>query len=121
MTKFTVDQLEEQLNALPGNEEWQDNVNVMLPTDPWTEESYPLWLKQVGDDQWVKVDFVEHVGGEGQGDTVYMVLETGYGDQKRFFKKNGSYDSYNGSDWEYGNFQEVYQTEKVIKVWEPKS
>lgn len=59
-------------------------------------------------------------GGEGSGETRYLVFSvTDDQGSVRFFKKNGYYASYDGSSFD-GSFDEVVPVEKVVTVYETK-
>lgn len=60
-------------------------------------------------------------GGEGQGDSYYIVysLELKSG-KKVFFKYNGFYSSWAGVDWHEVEDEEVIGEEKIITVWQTK-
>lgn len=53
------------------------------------------------------VTVVDHIGG-GEGDGYYMaiVLRVEDSETTRYFRKEGSYDSWEGGDWD-GDFEEV--------------
>ena len=65
---------------------------------------------------------VKAIDGEdaGEGDynaSVFVVFEvTDQEGNVRHFRKNGYYQSYNGTEWD-GDFFEAKQVEKVITVW----
>lgn len=58
---------------------------------------------------------VEQVGGEGEGDeyfVVFTIQETG-----QFFRFDGYYSSYDGTNWEDTALREVQKTAKTITVY----
>jgi hypothetical protein len=66
------------------------------------------------------VKIVEDFGGEGQGDTRYLVFQvTDEEGEVRLFQKDGYYSSYNGSDWD-GDFYEVVETKEIVTVYKQK-
>lgn len=59
-------------------------------------------------------------GGEGSGETRYLVFSvTSEDGSERFFKKNGYYASHDGSYFD-GSFDEVVPVRKTITVYETK-
>jgi hypothetical protein len=65
------------------------------------------------------VEGIEQYGGEGMGDTYWVVFSLERDGDKKFFKLDGWYASYNGHEFDnYLDFDEVKQVEKVVKVWE---
>lgn len=59
-------------------------------------------------------------GGEGSGETRYLVLQVTSDDGVQYFRKDGAYYSYDGSNWDYGDFYEVEPTQKTITVYPRK-
>lgn len=57
---------------------------------------------------------VNHEGGEGQGEYAEVIFTV---DGRRFFRKTGSYYSYDGYWWD-GPFREVFPKQKTITVYE---
>lgn len=96
---FTVQELETQIEAMIHNDELE-----------WYE------LKDLGAK--VKIagigvaECVDEYGGEGQGDDYWTVFKI----QDRYFRKNGWYDSYNGSEWD-GALEEVFPKEVKKIEW----
>lgn len=65
------------------------------------------------------VQGVDQHGGEGMGESYWVVFSVERDMQKEFFKLDGWYASYNGHEFDnYLDFNEVKQVEKVVKVWE---
>lgn len=60
---------------------------------------------------------VSDYGGEGMGETRYVVFSVTDGVDTRYFRKDGFYASYGGSTWD-GEFSEVQPQERVVTVWE---
>jgi hypothetical protein len=104
MGKFTAKQLEEKI------EEY-----IEEDSNNWGDGWYSLEWGEAPTlpDQFGKVEFVESFGGEGMGDVTWIVFKVG----DRYFQKTGSYDSWNGTDWEYGTLKEVEQVEVTVKQW----
>lgn len=64
---------------------------------------------------------VDDVGGEGEGDYMHVVFELIDEDgTARLFKKEGRWVSFEGSDWEDGDFYEAVPAQKTITVYERK-
>jgi hypothetical protein len=63
------------------------------------------------------LDVVEDFGGEGQGETRYIVLSLTDGADTKYFRKDGYYVSYDGSTWD-GEFREVRAIERVVTFYE---
>lgn len=59
------------------------------------------------------IKIVEQFGGEGLGDDLYIVVK--YEDQ--FFKANGSYSSWMGSDWSFVEWFEVFPQQVTRTVY----
>jgi len=55
-------------------------------------------------------------GGEGDGETHWIVFSLSKGDVKKHFRINGYYQSYDGAYLD-GDIEEVEEKEKVVKVW----
>lgn len=56
-------------------------------------------------------------GGEGHGEHCELVFKlTGDDGTDQYFKKNGYYASFHGTDWD-GSFYEVTPTEKTVTVY----
>lgn len=118
---FTAKQLEEALDAAAEFAQENQEAPVWLNDDAWDEEFYPIGLRQVGDEKYVSVKFEEYEGGEGQGDYCHMIISTGYGNDKRYFKKEGNYTSYEGMDFSYsGDLEEVVKKEVKVEQWVAK-
>lgn len=92
---FTVRELEDAFNET--DYYWDD-----------IDEDAEIDLKGFG-----KLEFVEDFGGEGQGDTMWVVFKV----QDRYFRKTAYYDSWNGASWD-SSLEEVEPKEKVITVYE---
>jgi hypothetical protein len=58
---------------------------------------------------------VDRYGGEGQGDTLYVVFEL----EGRYFKFDGYYSSYDGYSWDDGHLYEVEPFEKTVTDYRP--
>lgn len=52
-----------------------------------------------------KIEEVEYFGGEGMGDSVYIVNH--FVDHDIYIRVDGYYSSYEGSDWDSSEFREV--------------
>lgn len=124
MVQFTAKQLEDKLEEISTFE-----VDIELPIylgldkseSIWEEEvQYPIIIKDFLGEQYFRINKEDSFYGEEGGDhQMYVILSTGYGDNKRYFRKDGQYDSWAESSWD-GGFYEVEQKEKIIKVWTQK-
>lgn len=71
-----------------------------------------------------EVTLVEHYGGEGSGDKyydVFTVVDKADDNNLTYFKVEGYYSSYNGTDYPddiYGSSKLVSPREKIITVYE---
>ena len=63
-----------------------------------------------------EVEEVDSHGGEGQGEDWYVVAH--YKEHNVFIKISGFYSSYNGTDFDGYDFEEVKPREKVITVYD---
>jgi hypothetical protein len=97
------------------------------------------WLDSCHEGQWSSIRFqgeghvfygiddleyitvIEAVGGnEGEGSHTHLVLKVLTKDRNLYyFKKEGSYDSWDGSDWDDTELYQVEPRQKVINVYEP--
>lgn len=80
----------------------------------WSESSYAWSEEDPYDTGFGKLWVYSEEGGEGQGDYAEIIYTV---DGRRFFRKQGSYYSYDGFDWD-GPFREVFPKEKTITVFE---
>lgn len=104
MRKFTASEVESAL------EEAYDDY---IEWDEFTETPEPLTV----DGRETTVSLVEEdLGGEGHGESVYVVLKVG----DQLFRKSGYYASHYGTDWD-GSFEEVEPQEKTITVYKRKA
>lgn len=117
---FTVKQLEDEMLKIP--ELANLETNIVLQHRTWSEESYPIAFKSVGDEKYVTVRHEDTEGGEDQGSYCCLIFSTGYGDNKRFFRKEGTYTSYDGMDFDYSSpMTEVEKKEVTVSQWVEKS
>lgn len=119
-TTFTAEELEATLNEvqkisenfpdLPVKLNYQDDYSF------WSEDTFPLALKKVGNDQDVTIHCHDYFDGEEGGDhNMRCVMKVGYGEDLRYFLKTGLYDSWDSSEWD-GPIMEVQpETIEVIK------
>jgi hypothetical protein len=67
-----------------------------------------------------KLSVETEFGGEGEGDSRWIVIKAVSDDgTEQFFRMDGYYASYDGSTWD-GEFYEVRPREKTITVYEDK-
>lgn len=69
-----------------------------------------------------RVRVIEAVGGgEGSGEEMYLIFsvvpEGGYAWKTRFFRKDGYYASFDGSNWD-GAFYEVEPTKHTVTIYQ---
>jgi hypothetical protein len=65
---------------------------------------------------------VESVGGEGQGDHCHVVLRAITNlNHEIYFKKDGYYSSWDGMNWDEGDFYHVIPRLKTITVYDKVS
>ena len=116
------DKLEEFLNV-------QGDVFFDFIGELRSDQFYPVYttvnevnyykerIKTEGFEQ-LLVRLIEQVGGEGEGETYFYVLEFTEGDEKVLVRLNAYYSSYNGADyqdWYFVKPVEVMVT-KYVKV-----
>lgn len=66
-------------------------------------------------------DLEEHFGGEGDGDSYWCVLSLSIdGEEDTYWKFEGYYQSYNGSEIDFEDPISVERGEKTITVWNKK-
>lgn len=88
-------------------EEWEKtNEECFQSNISWDKDIQKEWGFTV----------VEDFGGEGLGDTVRVVVH--FPEDDLYFKSEGSYASYDGSDWSDADWEEVRPKEKTITVYE---
>lgn len=63
------------------------------------------------------IEKVEQHGGEGEGDSYYIVFKIEHGEEETYIRFNGYYSSYNGVDWNI-EFDIVKPKEIMITVYE---
>lgn len=124
MIEFTAKELERKLEEISTCE-----VGAGLPIyfgfdredSVWEDNSaFPIFIKDFGGVKHLRVDKEDSFYGEEGGDhQMYVIFSVGYGDSKRYFRKDGQYDSWAESSWD-GGFYEVEQKERVVKIWEAK-
>lgn len=119
-TTFTAKQLEEALNKVTTADTDFPDYPILCGLDSyslWDEASYPLILRKVGEDKNVTVRCKEYFGGEEGGDhAMFIILSVSWGEDERFFKKNGEYDSWDSSEWD-GPLYEAVATEVTRTEW----
>lgn len=86
MSDFTAKEVEEKIEAVI--DDWYDIENL----EGWGDrENETLEVEGLG-----TIEFVESFGGEGQGDSLWVVFKIG----DRYFQKDGYYASYDGGTWD---------------------
>lgn len=82
----------------------------------WSEVIYELSDQTLNG---YELKSVEHFGGEGQGDHVHWVFTiTDPEGNVEYWKKDGYYSSYGGSDWSYGDLRKVTPKTKEVTYYE---
>lgn len=71
-------------------EEYRDFLN-----ESWDEDVIEIPYK----DSIITLTIVDQYGGEGQGDTYWVVFSAKYNDEKTFYKIDGWYASYSGHEF----------------------
>lgn len=83
-----------------------DNISALVSG---TEQKKYLAMKNI------KMEVVSMVGGEDQGSYYHVVIRAEVDGEIGFFKYEGRYDSYNGTEWDYmGNPNKVYPKQTPI-------
>lgn len=95
---------EEVDSTLGGSEFWHEG-----------EENGPFELPEFGTLAYVDG---EH-GGEGSGENIWQVWSVTADDEVQYFRKQGYYASYDGSNWD-GDLYEVEPFEKTVTDWRTK-
>lgn len=113
MNKLTADEIIEKLKSFEGNVEvyssrWGDSFLEAYGKNDYDRD---IVEKELG-----KIETVASYGGEGQGDTYYIVNY--FKDHDVYIKTNGWYSSGSGVSFHYGWGNEVKPKEKTITVYE---
>lgn len=120
---FTAKELEDALlSVIDINKKYPDlpvylNLNWW---DVWGRSAYPLCLKTLGGEKgvWIKHED-SYVGEEDGQKETYVILSVVQGGHKRYFRKTGRYDSWDGTEWD-GDFTEVVPQEVKVMTWKDK-
>jgi hypothetical protein len=94
-----------------------DALGDMFSNRKWDSESRSMVDCEVPKVHDFEFEIVEDFGGEGQGDSRYVVFSLTDGTDTRFFRKDGYYASYDGSTWD-GEFREVKAIDRVVTFYE---
>jgi hypothetical protein len=89
--------------------------------EPETEVDWDKMVPEFTDGEWngYTLNTVEHFGGEGQGDHVHWVFTvTDPQGNLEYWKIDGYYSSYNGSDWSSGLLHKVTPKTKQVTYYE---
>lgn len=110
-----VKQVEEILENHPFTSRYGDRT--------YTDNGWSLWSEVGGTavevDGLGSVTVVESVGGyEDGGSTRYLTFKVTDEGGSRYFRKNGYYSSYDGTEWDY-EFTECVSETKTVTVYEP--
>lgn len=78
----------------------------------WSQaDEYDVIPTEIGDIKIIEAD----TGGEGHGEDISVVIYVE--DTGQFFKKEGCYRSYDGSEWD-GDLREVSPVERMVMFYE---
>ena len=81
------------------------------PGEDGPEEYFYTWSgKPDVETPWGPGELIEQVGGEGQGDHTHVVAKI----DGQFFKIDGYYSSWEGSDWSDSEWYEAEPVEKTV-------
>jgi hypothetical protein len=98
------------------DEHWAELAWSLKSEYIWTptgrEEKVPG--QTVGD---IHVTCVENFGGEGKGDSRWVVFSFADATGTKYFRKDGYYASYDGSTWD-GEFREVTPRQRQVTFYE---
>lgn len=81
------------------------------------DPTYDVDYKKILENPKIEKKTLDGYGGEGQGEDLWVVIELFDKDTKEtilMFKAEGSYESWNGSDWSYASVYEVEPREVVV-------
>ena len=82
----------------------------------WTKEGDAVWnFVTAAEEAGITYEHSDSYGGEGMGDEYWSVYKFTKGEDSVFVKFNGSYQSYNGADFDEYFF--VKREEKVVTVF----
>ena len=102
---------QDSLRMLKRDSEEYKNLAKIASSDPYEEiRDYILNTLKLG-----KIENIEQVGGEGEGETYYQVWY--FVNHDVYIRINGFYTSYEGTDWN-NNPYVVTPQEKTITVYE---
>lgn len=96
-----------------GGFSWYDWADAMTRYNRETKE-HDVLIHEVQD---FHVQVLEDFGGEGKGDSMYVVFKAFDLVTVRHFKMNGYYASYTGGDWD-GPFEEVKPIVRQVTFYE---
>jgi hypothetical protein len=123
-TTFTVDELNTAIQSVIDIDRKFPDLPVVLYYEGfWAERTFPLTFKKVGENNNVIVQLEElHIGGglEAGDNIMHCIISTGYGENKRYFKKTGFLDSWDNGEDDYkwdGELTEVIPQEVTFKQW----
>lgn len=91
---------------------YYENGNEIRQLVSGTEQKKYLAMKNI------KMEVVSEVGGEDQGSYYHIVIRAEVDGEIGYFKYQGRYDSYNGTEWDYmQNPNKVYPTPIIKTDW----
>jgi hypothetical protein len=102
---MTAKEIEKKVGEL-----WEDTSDWGYG-DPY----YTMWGEECDIElsDGTKLEFVDSFGGEGNGDTMWVVFAVG----EQFFRVNGYYSSWGDSEFD-GSVEEVKQVQVMRTEWE---
>lgn len=110
---MTYEQLKQFLSSSCDNYSYGDVFYIMF----FHNEIYGDIKESIEKDLNCTINIVEDVGGEGQGETYYLVYSFTFPEDTIYVKFDGSYYSYDGATFD--EFFQVTPAQKTITVYEP--
>jgi hypothetical protein len=124
---ITANELLVELGKLDGGEDefdgWDELADALKGPfnrieDPSARRGYRYEYGPAPEFTFGKIEVVKQFGGEGQGDSQYIVVKVTAPDgEEQFFRKDGYYSSYDGGEWD-GDFREVKAVERTVVFYE---
>lgn len=121
--KFTPKQVTEAILVAQNREGLKSHESFVRDYPQYVDRGYasiesPDWGELYGgiDTSLGEVKLVEEVGGEGEGEHTHVVVQTVATGQ--YFRINGYYSSYDGTDWDDSDLYEVKKVERLVTFYE---
>jgi hypothetical protein len=100
----------------------QDALLSYVDKDGYEATSWSDWDYEITEGELEgigHVEVIENVGGEGEGDHRHLVFHLTAADGDcQYFKLDGYYSSYGGTEWDSSDIYEVRPKQKTITVYE---